>query len=229
LTEQHTAFESGFLGEPEDAIKRTGEYLLGDAAAEILAQQAAPEMQPPDELTIKRRMRTLRRGNSFRTKVYPLASAAIVALTVIILVTQFSDDRGDCGRLNGVQVLSCSTDQAATFASIQRAYPDGTLVQAMRDRPPVAVPVSQLVKTLDTVKAKYIVFQIERDTIAAVSHGLVLTTLSEAEFDTVKGSLAKVSATRSVAQELARIKEQDNPTWDGTTPRSSVVSLVNIN
>lgn len=229
MTEEHTAFESGFLGEPEDPIKRTGEYRLGDVVADILAQQAAPEMQPPNDLAIKRRMRTLRRGSSFRAKVYPLASAAIVALTVIVFVTQFSDDRDECGRLNGVQVLSCSTDQAATFASIQRAYPDGTLVQALQDRPPVAVPVSQLVRTLDTVGAKYIVFQIERDTSAAPSHGLVLTTLSESEFDTVKGSLGNVSATRSVAQELARIKEQDNPIWDGTTPRHSVVSLVNIN
>ena len=232
MSDERSAFEAGFLAEQDTPTKRTGEYHLGDASADILAQQHLPELQPPDELTVKRRMRQLRAGTPnkrrLQTRVYPLATAAVVVLAVIVGITQFPPG-STCGELGDVAVLSCGANHAATLESIDRSYPGTSLSQALRARPPVGVPVHRLGQSLTAVEASFAIVEVEAEASSDATHGLVLATHSEQEFDRVQRSLAENLTTQPVADELARLKQQEQPSWDSPSPEHMVVSLVNLN
>ena len=240
MSDERSAFESGFLGEQDAPTRRTGEYQLGDATAELLARERAPELEPPDELTIKRRMRALKRDDTnpirLSTRVYPLAAAAVVAFVAILGVTQFWTSSG-CGELADVAVVSCGENHAATLASIDRAYPGTTLVDALRSRPPIVVPVHRLGLELAAAQASFAIVRadaadastVDVGAAPAMTHGLVLTTQSEQEFDRVQSSLAESDTTVPVADELARLKKEEQPSWGETALNHTVVSLVNLN
>ncbi|MFK7914706.1 MAG: hypothetical protein AB8B93_12395 [Pseudomonadales bacterium] len=233
MSVDRSVFESGFLGEELAEARRTGEYRLGDAAAELLASESAPELTTPDELTIKRRMRALEKRkqtnkSTYRAKGYPLAAAAAVLLVVIVGIVQFPRGQGQCGSIDDLPVLSCGTNQALTLASIDRAYPGGSLLEAFQAAPPVDVSIGQLDQALTSAGASYVVLQTAQNPVTGVSHGLVVATESEQEFDTLTGVLATSEATAAVADELVRIKEQNQLDWSSRLVHS-VLSLVNIN
>lgn len=236
MSEERTAFEAGFLGEKDTPTSRTGEYRLGHVTAEGLSRELADELEAPDELTVKRRLRALKKRTSrkstvrpFATSGYPLAMAAVIVLAVVIGVNRFTSDDNSCGSIVGSTIVGCGLNQRATLASIERAFPGTTLVQALQKRVPVAAPVNVVDQALSSVGASYILFEAQSSARLQTTHSLVVATHSEDEFDKVTESLGRASATLPVAQELARIKQEERPDWGGTSPHHSVVSLININ